>query len=360
MSHRFGGTRRRASTDRERGLGVLAVVLAVTCLVTLGVVVHEDTSRVLELGEDLPLRDGLYNGAPHEVAVPDATLTVRVGEPVGGIARDQVDLGDDVDPSVTGPVRAGTGARLVPVSWAARSHGRRVHAPGEAKPVEITLVADDDEIELPRGFLGGSSMPNPGARVLAVDREVEHADLSVEVTYDGATQVLDPATGEVDPGAAEGIDDSTTPLATGCEEFTDACHLTGAEWRPSDRTVVTVDPVRLGAYDQDLGWAGPGRRWASVSITVRSTLGVENAAGESRPVDRVGRLRATLDGESAESTSGLGAAPPFDRREGRAVFAVDAATAPKELALDQELTLKGDASPGTATTRKEIQLDADQ
>ena len=354
--------RRRPSTDGERGLGILALLLAVVLVSTLGSVVSDDASRVLDEGESLPLQTHLYNGTPHEVTVPGATLTMRIGEPVEEVARDQVDLGDDIDWSVTGPVKAEAGARLVPVSWTARQSGYVTNEQEDPEPIEITLVADDGEIELPRGSIDGTIAATPTiARVLAVDLDVEHSDLSVEVTYDGATQVLDPATGEVDPGAAEGVGESTTPLRTGCEDGSAPCHLTArGEWRPSDGASVTADALRLSAYDEDLGWAGPGRRWASAAIRVRSTLGVENATGEFRPVDRLGRITASLDGEPAESTSGLGSAEPSDSRRGRAVFAVDAASPPKELVLEQELTLEGDVSPRTVTTRKEIHLDADQ
>lgn len=355
---------RRPSTDRERGLGILALLLAVVLGSTLGSVLPDDASRVLDEGESLPLQSDLYNGAPHEVALPGHTMTVQVGAPVDEVARDQVDLGEDVDPSLTGPVQAEAGARLVPVSWTSRRTQRVSGGQEDAQPLEITLVADDDEITLPRASVGGAGTATPPwDRVVAVDHEVEQTDLALEVTYDGATQVLDPATGEVDTGGAEGVDEPTTSIGTGCEDLAEPCHLTarGVGWRPSsDEGTFTADALRVSAHDEELGWAGTGHRWASVSIRARGTANVENAAGDHRGVDRNGRLEITLDGESTETTSGLGPADPFDSRQGRAVFAVDAASPPKELVLEQELTLEGDASPRTVTVRKEIHLDADQ
>lgn len=350
--------RRQPSTERERTLGILAVLLALALGATFVVVVPEDSSRVLDEGESLPLQAALYNGAPHEVTVPGATITLQVGEPVDEVARDQVDLGDDVDRSATAPLRPATGLRLVPVSWTVRpTRG----SPGQEDPdpVELTLVADDDETDLDPV----DSTRASGARVLAVDQAVGHSDLGLEVTYDGATQVLHPATGEVDAGGAEGVDEPARSIPTGCEDFADQCRFTarGATWRPpSNEAKLTVGDLRINAHDDDLGWAGPGRRWVSTSIQLSGTADVEDAAGNHRSVERLGRLVATLDGEEPESTSGLGPLEPFQDAQGRVAFSVDAESPPEELVLRQQLTLEGDERPRTVTMKKEIDLDGHQ
>lgn len=357
MTRRSLPSRRRSSTDGERGLGILAVLLAVVLISTLGVVVHDD-SHVVDLGESLPL-DSTYNGVPHEVSLPGATVTVQVGTPVEEVARAQVDLDDD--PSDTGPVRASAGARLVPVSWS-RQGAVAGHQDEDSKPVDVTLVADGEEIDVSPEEAAYPGAPSESwARIVAVDQDVEHSDLTLEVTYDGATQVLDPARGKIDTGDAEGIDEATAAIGTGCEDPSDQCHLTarGAPWRPSsDTSTFTAGAVELKAYDDELGWAGSGRRWASVSIRLPSTLAVENTDGDHRGVDGLGRLEASLDGEPAERTSGLGRVDPSDGRQGEAVFAVDAGSPPEELVLQHDLTLEGAERPRTVTVRQEIELDA--
>ena len=352
------------ATPGEVKLALTALFAVLVLLVTLAATTSPDSSHVVSVGEQLPLQAAPYNGDVHEVIVPSATVTLRVGQPVEEIDSALVDLEDvpDADRAQRSddPVRATAGATLVPVSWSVRPATSGSSAEIQAVPITIRLVAGERSLDLADGPLMSLRSPegetHPPMSLVGVERA---ADLSIEVEYDGVTQTLDIATGELDTGLAAGIDSPTSTIDTGCGEGA-GCHLgtdPGSTWQVDrNDATITVRPLTIRPYDPELGWAASGQRWATVGMHMASASGVRD--GERyRSVDRAGPLEVTLDGAEPERSTGLGDDRFVDTRVGSAVFAVDADTPPRELSVDQALTLEGKESPRTVAMHLSIPLD---
>lgn len=353
--------RRRPSTEREIGLGVLALLLVAALVSTVVTVLPEDASRVLAAGEMVPLESQLYSGEAHEVLVPGTSLTLRVGEPVEEVAHAVVDLGEDADWSDTDPVRPADGAGLVPVAWSALPTADIPRQAPDTTEVSVTMVAGDERIDIVTGTVEELRQPDeerdPRSRIIALEDDLAE-DLTVEVEYDGVTQVLDVAAGTVDTGAAEGLYSPATTIGTGCAKVSDWCHLSpdpDALWQPEAREANFVaGDISTRAYDEELGWAGEDRLWASLYLQDFTTYGVVDASGERREVADKDPLEVTLDGERPEHSS-------LDTAEdtsggGHATFAIDADEQPQELDLRTTLSLEGSERPQRVPLRTTIRL----
>ncbi|UUZ44671.2 hypothetical protein LP422_20500 [Janibacter limosus] len=362
--HPRRGTRPRA-TRGEVKLALAALFAVVVLLMTLATTTSPDASHVVSVGEQLPLQAAPYNGDVHEVVVPSATVTLRVGQPVEEIDSALVDLEDlpDADRAQGSddPVRATDGAALVPVSWSVRPAPSGGSAEIRAVPITIRLVAGERSLDPADGPLMSLRPPedetHPPMSIVGVERA---ADLSIEVEYGGATQTLDVATGELDTRFAAGLYSPTSTIDTGCGAGTSRCRpgTDPGSTRQVDRNdaTITVRPLTIRPYDPELGWAATGQRWATVGVTLTSASGVKD--GERyRSVDRAGPLEVTLDGAGPERSTGSGDDRFVGTRVGSAVFAVDADTPPRELSVDRDLTLEGKESPRTAPIHLSIPLD---
>lgn len=356
-------SRRRPSTEGEIGVGVLALLLVAALLSTLATVVPVDASRVLAAGDMLPLETRLLNGESHDILVPGATVTLQVGAPVTEVARHRVDLGDDADWSDTDPVRPATGVGLVPVTWTARATPDVPRQSPDTTEVSVTLVAGDERIDLVRGTVedlvrAPDDDNDPPSRILALEEDVAE-DLTVEVEYDGVTQVLDVAEGEVDTGAADGLYAPATTIGTGCSEVVDWCQLSpegDTSWRPrTNEANFVAGTISTLAYDEHLGWPGEGRLWASLYVQDFTTHDVVDASGGRRDVTDESPLVVTLDGERPER-SGLGRSASHGSRRGPVTFAIDIDERPHELVLRSQLTLEGSTSPRVVPLRTTIEL----
>lgn len=312
---------------------------------TLAARLPTHASYVLAEGEALPLQGARYAGTTHEVIIPGATLSIRVGDPLEEVERGHVDLGEETDPTKTDPVRAAPGARLVPVTWTARPTQNGGGLAKDTEAVEVRLTSGSRTAAVVEGRVpellspdGESIRPST---VVSLGGEGGLSDITVEVTYEGVTQVLSVASGEVDAGAAQGLYDEVPRLETGCSQTEDRCRFAAADaaapWRPRSATF-TTSQVALHTHTPELGWAGEGKRWATVSVDAVATPEVENAAGGRRPVARAETPAMTLDGIAPQATSG-----PSDHRT--AVFSVNAEPLPRRLTIRRKLALEGDEAP---------------
>lgn len=354
--------RRRPSTEGEIGLGILALLLVAALVSTLATVVPEDASRVLAAGDMLPLETRLLNGESHDVVIPGATLTLQVGAPVSEVAHAHVDLGDDADWSSTDPVRPATGARLVPVTWSARPTANVPRQAPDATEVTVTFVTGHGRGDLARGtveeLVAAREGSDPASRVLALEEDLSE-DLTVEVDYAGTTQVLDVAGGTVDTGAADGLYTPAATIGTGCSAVEDWCHLTAARhaaWRPGTNDANFVaGSISTHAYDEQLGWAGEGRLWASLYLQDFTIHDVVDASGARREVTDQDPLAVTLDGARPER-NGLGRNASHGSRRGQVTFAIDIGERSRELVLRSQLTLEGTTSPRVVPLRSTVTL----
>ena len=340
---------RRPATSGQRWTTVCAVVVAAAIASNLAAGWQADHRHVLAAGERLPLESRVHNGQPHEVLVPGTAVDLQVGRPVREMDQGLVDLGADRDWSDTAAVRADNGAGLVPVSWAARPVNNSAGQEVGEQQIDIRLVAGNTRLELARGTgreLATEASGRETSSLVAVDAGDE---LAVEVTFDGVTQRLDVATGELDRGAAQGLaarpprPDAPCPDSRPCQLRTDGA------WRPHARAAtLTTGPLVPYAWDDELGWADEGRHWSGVVVRPSLTSYVVDRAGTPRTVTDVGDLSLRLDGQAPERTEGLEGGESYSSaRSGYAVFAVDDDATPRELSAVRPLRLEGATTPTT-------------
>lgn len=341
-------TRPSTFRDRERGLTALLVVIVLA--LALGTTAHDGASAVVDEGDTVSLSRSLHGGSVHEVRVPTADIRVRVGPPTDEIAGELADGGT----SSSDPVRPEGGTHLVPVAWDLEpTREAAASRPGDTTPITLRIVDGEDEVELAsRSGRELTRDPTP-TTVVALDEDTDLDDLTVEVEYNGLTQVLSPDTGDIDAGAAAPLYDETRTYDTGCH-IDARCRIeaTGARtpWRPTaDEAGFTAGQVTVRPYDAELGWADEGSAWASVDIDVDEPSLVVNADGDYRNAHSPRGPTVTLDREKPEQTSRLA-------NGSRATFAVDAGSTPERLTIEQELTLSGPEAPRTVTLRKVMEL----
>lgn len=349
---------RRPATDRQIWVTVGALTVTAVLIGVLTASWRADHHDVVSIGDRLPLASALHNGQAHEVLVPGTSITVQVGEPVREI--DPGHLDPAADHSSADPVRAADDARLVPVTWSARPADTAAGQDATHEHIGIVLVAGEDRVELARATgtqLASSDSGSPPSSIIAVGADV--TDLSVEVSFDGATQRIDVTAGEVDRGAAEQISRRAPSTPTGCEEPA-VCTMTAqgtAPWRPAPKDALfTVGPLVTYAWDADLGWAGEGRRWAAATVHSSTTSTTTDGGDGRRSVDRAGAITAALDGRPPERSEGLGASTSHETRYGRVVFDIAADHTLEQLTLRRDLVLEGEEHPRTVTTGATLRL----
>jgi hypothetical protein len=331
------------------------VLLVVAALVLGGVVLHQVLSEPgtrTEAGELTTLRTQPY-GRDAAVIVPGSQVDLRVGRPVSSLAFALLDDGPGYGSAgYDQPLLAPEGGVLVPVSFRVRGTGG-FGADEDPRPVEVALVAGEEEVELDGSdpdVLDWTSL----AVAVAGDHDVD--DLSVEVTYEGLTQRVDVATGEIDAGGATSLYEPRPVQSTGCEDVEDHCDLHAVPESPvrPDGAGFIAGPVSFSPYSAGLGWAEEGQRWAFVRYQLFGTFNVQNARGrfwfprdEEAPV-------FTLDGEKPvrvddDTDHDLGF-------YGVLTFAVDAEEAPRELVVEQEVLLppRADVERLPLSTRVEL------
>lgn len=359
----FGrGVDRRPATSRQRWTTVCAALAAAAFASNLAADWRADHRHVLAAGDHLPLETQLHNGQAHEVLLPGTAVEVRVGRPVREIDQGLVDLGADRDWSDTAPVRADDGARLVPVSWLAQPVDNAAGQEVGEQEIGIRLVADGRRIDLADGTgreLADDATSTGTSTLVAVDAEVD--DLAVEVTFDGVTQRLDVATGELDRGAARGLTTRPRRVDAPCPDSRPCQLRTDADWRPhARRATLTTGPLAPYAWDDELGWAGEGRHWTAVAVRPSPMSYVVDRAGTPRSVTGVGDLSLRLDGKEPERTEGLEGGETYSSaRYGYAVFAVDDDATPRELSVARTLRLDGATTPTTVRVTGRYPLERD-
>jgi len=202
------------------------------------------------------------NGQAARVVVPAGTLSITVGDPLTG-AVPSADAEDGEQHT------APDGRSWVPVSW---SFDALAAFPGQAvvsqqpQPAEVTAEdADGDAVELPAPYTVDGVQIGDSATSVFYLPVVDPDQLSIDVTYDGTTQRLDTATGEVDEGAA-------APLygeVTGAREL-DCGDGARIESGAASATLSCEMAVERVPYLPGTGWADEGRSFAVVGASFSS------------------------------------------------------------------------------------------
>jgi hypothetical protein len=222
-----------------------------------------DDAAVVPAAESLSIR-----GDEVEVMLPSGQFVFTVTEP-----RDELSGSDASD----GESReAPDGQQYVGLAWdwegmAGRAFSLLNHdVPPEV--ASVSVLAGGDEVEV---FQLDTQDGRPAGRawVLVPD----DADLTLEVTYDGHTQSVDLASGEVDAGVAKGFYDLAT-YDVDCPDQGPGAGRGGLQYRID----CTVGEVVAAPYVADLGWADEGETWLLVQVELqlgeaRFTAGTEQA-----------------------------------------------------------------------------------
>lgn len=350
MTTRF---RLRPSTRRERRHGLLAVAVVLLLAVVLDWTTTdgESTSDVIDEGDILDLSSPLHASSSHEVRVPGARIDLWVDDPVDEVAGG---VADDVTYTEVDPMRPAPGSHLVPVTVRLRPlPGILASSEPDTQEIGIRLVHDETTVELSSGTAKELRGEPARSMVVAVDEDTDLDDITIEVEYDDLTQALALGNGDIESGAAAPLYEEASSLSTGCGEF-DGCHLAAVgkdtRWRPlpSEAELTTGSVVRR-SYDHELGWADEGKVWASVAVRLNSPTSVRNVDGLSRDTHAGGEPAITLDQNS----------PKGDLREmNRRVvtFSIDADSSPRQLTVEQRLSLLDRETPRRVTLRKTMNL----
>lgn len=252
-----------------RALVAVAVVLLLT-LFALGSCSGEAAAPPLVRVDG---SDGADVDAPaRTVTVPAGEFSFRVGEPVDSVT----DTGSEAETAETAETaEAPDGSVFVPVAWSfaplRAADPQSVFVAGKYEPTTISLVAGSGSDEVTTELEEPYQIVGPGLTDFA-DRtyyvsvdEADVDDLRLTVSYDGLTQTLDPATGDLDAGAAEMYADQRTADV--------ACPR--RSWK--GQAMVTVDMycrVTRAAvpYLPSQGWVEDGRQWTVLTITTEPRL----------------------------------------------------------------------------------------
>ena len=211
-----------------------------------------------QLGDQVSGRvDDLATGEATAVITPAGRLSVSFADPVTRLDKDRT-----TDLTAR---RAPEGGSFVPVVWSFQDDkifGEVTRLFGDRRPLEVDLVTGGKHYSL--------TPPDPGtgrtAAYVAVKGQGD--DVSLEVTYDGATQTLDAETGKLDKGVAAGLYDlpKSKIRIEDCptkEWFTQALIYQQYECR---YTTAVPSPYAVNK------WAEKGHTWLAVNVVTNLAL----------------------------------------------------------------------------------------
>ena len=354
-----GDTRRRRLRSAARFAIAALTVTAVALTVLVWRAVADGPAEAADVGETIALQAAPY-GRELTVVLPGSEVTAIVGAPVDAIDHQLLDVEyDDPRWSDSQDLVASDDGSLVPITWSIRALGGFLRE-DDPTPIKIRLVAGDQRVHLTSVVLDDTSASvdafAPRSVAVALDGETDIDDLAVEVEYDGLTQTAHVATGEVVAGVAQALYDDRSYTA-GCTEVENPCAFRAADpastLRP-DQAHLIASYVTLYPYDARLGWAADGTLWAGVRLHLFGSTSFENAAGGYWLVARQSAPSVTLDGAVPVRREGL----PASRLDtvGRVVFRVDADAEPRELTVEQVVSLKGPRAPADLPMRAQLDL----
>lgn len=319
---------------QNRILAVIAVVLAVTAVVLFLRLPDADGDThgadQLEPG-DVRSLEIMPFAIAHIVELPHLTAELRVGAPVEAVP------GPYVGEEAPGLHAAGDGA-LVPIAWNVTALYAAPDIPDS--PVEVRLRVGDQQVTV-----GSKTKEDIGrgstSHVVALADAPSLQDLAVEVEFDGHTQTLHVASGEIDAGVAQALYEPEHPLGAECALVSDYCPMppvdAASPVQPAD-TNYDAEPVRLIPYDPVAGWAEEDHLWAKVEVKTYARDG-RDASGEYVVVLSAKRARVFLDGrlpaEIERERTDRGS------RAITALFEVSADTPPTTLRIVVDLHFEG-------------------
>ena len=141
-------------------------------------------------------------------------------------------------------------------------------------PAEVRMRVDDTWHDLGPAYSTTESGALATARYIAAGEDVEAADVTIEVDFDGVAQTVRGDGSEADPGAAAPIYDLEETQPFECEAAVTPADVSG---EPTCEAAVLELP-----YVTELGWADKGGSWVVVDLT--TTLPEVTWKGDRLPV----------------------------------------------------------------------------
>lgn len=191
------------------------------------------------------------------VRLPVGELNVTVGAPItDSITGEQAADSDEHQVPSDGS--------FIPISWdfdALEKIPGRAYYGQEPLPAEVALRMGDQVIDLPEPYVvRGIGIGTAPVRVFYVPSQQADPKVSLEVSYDGLTQLADAATGEVAPSVASLLyADPVTAPDVECDSLTSTRY---PRLRIDPACSATVERV---PYLPEIGWAPEGESYPVVS-----------------------------------------------------------------------------------------------
>lgn len=284
------------------------------------------------------------------VLLPTGRIDLTVGKPVDEVTADQAGDGEKH--------AAPDGGAFVPVTWEHDPFGEGavpVNVMGaDPQETDVVLRSDDTTADLgsPYQLAGDQGTTDTGVGTMYVAVDGDGKSPTFEVTYDGLTQTVDPATGDRDAGAAAPLYAEPT---MGIEAPCTSEGFTSGPIRPDVSCLVNA-PQRT-PYLPGQGWAEDGHTWLLVNVDI--TLSGVDVGQTAYDVQSV-QPQLTVNGaEPLPADERYGSAEPLPTAV-RDTWAFDGATeGANTLAIALDLVLEKNSGPGPSTRRVTVQQSVD-
>jgi hypothetical protein len=283
------------------------------------------------------------------VLLPTGRIDLTVGAPVGVVTADQAGDGEKH--------AAPDGGAFVPVTWSHDPFGEGGVPIGvigaDPQEADIVLVSGDSTADLgsPYRLAGGQGPTDTGVGTMYVAVDGDGKTPTFEVSYDGLTQTVDPATGDRDAGAAAPLyADPTMGVEAPC---TKEGFATG-DVTPDISCVVNA-PQRT-PYLPGHGWAEDGHTWLVVGLDI--TLSGVRVGDTSYDVQSVQPHLTVNDADALPVDDRFGNAEPKPAAV-RGTWAFDGSTDANTLGIALDLVLEKAAGPGPSTRQVTVQQNVD-
>ncbi|MBF4764061.1 hypothetical protein ISU07_13075 [Nocardioides islandensis] len=279
------------------------------------------------------------------VLLPTGRIDLTVGAPVDEVTADQA--GDGKKHS------APDGGAFVPVTWSHDPFGEGGVPIGvigaDPQEADVVLVSGDTRADLgaPYRLAGDQGTTDTGVGTMYVAVDGDGRSATFEVSYDGLTQTVDPATGDRAAGAAAPLyADRTVGVEAPCTQE----GFAHGDVVPDVSCVVDA-PVRT-PYLPGHGWAADGDTWLLLGIDI--TISGVRVGATSYDVQSV-RHRITVNGADAvEVDERSGDSEPLPSAV-RGTWVFDGGTGADTLDITLDLVLEKKSGPGPSTRQETVQ-----
>jgi hypothetical protein len=283
------------------------------------------------------------------VLLPTGRIDLTVGAPVDEVTADQAGDGEKH--------QAPDGGAFVPVTWDHDPFGAGavpVEVMGaDPQEADVTLVSGDTEADLgaPYQLAGDQGTTDTGVGTMYVAVDGDGQAPTFEVSYDGLTQTLDPATGDRDAGAAAPLyAEATAGIEAPCTQE----GFASGDVTPEISCLVNA-PQRT-PYLPGHGWADDGHVWLLVGVDI-SLSGVQ-VGSTSYDVTSVHPHLTVNDADALPADDRFGNAEPQPTSV-RGTWAFDGSTDANTLSISLGLVLERTSGPGPSTRQETVQQSVD-